>query len=414
MHNKKNQKLEIGITLLKIFPLLVYAFFIGISIHSLAPYDPVPVIAITIGIIVSLLAALFLETGSIGRIMCLCFLFLILGIWRFEAARPSLPPNLKPFSPEGFAHVSNDYHTANKLDPRYWLNRFKSVSRNRSDTLLVQNESALLKGMLWGETTFTKDMKEGFRRAGLMHLVAVSGSNVTILMTLLVSVLIACRLTRKTSFIISSVLLFAFVLFVGFSAAVVRAAIMGWLVAFAPMVGRLPNAKRLLLISAVIFVIWQPWALLFDVSFALSFLAMIGLLIWSPLISEKIKPFIASDLLRETISTTLSATVMTLPYGMWAFGQASLLGLVTNLIAVPLVPWIMAVGSLGLVIGTSWAMLPAKGFLDVVLWLGDWANTMAIGVWQEVNISIWLVLFVYLGIVLLYWRAKKSKEYKNT
>jgi predicted membrane metal-binding protein len=101
---------------------------------------------------------------------------------------------------------------------------------------------------------------------------------------------------------------------------------MGWLFALAPIVGRIAHPWHVLRLAAVAYVAWQPTALLFEPSFALSFLATIGVMVWGSWLDERLEARVPSDVLREAVTSTFGATLLTTPYTMWAFGQASALG----------------------------------------------------------------------------------------
>jgi len=75
--------------------------------------------------------------------------------------------------------------------------------------------------------------------------------------------------------------------------------------------------------------------------------------------------------LREIMSTTSSATLMTAPYLAWAFNRESLIGLLTNLLALPLIPWSMLWGTVATLtsdlVVSRFVSLPAHGLLKTIL-----------------------------------------------
>ncbi len=385
------------------------SFLLGIILHSIVPYRAVSMTALSF-IFVFCAAFLVLQwrrpwirTAILLILACTC------GIWRFELARPTLPKNIVPFQASGLGYTVDNFVPKDESDPRFWLMRARTVLNDRAMERLPAEEGGLLVGILYGERKLTPTVKEDFRRAGLLHLIAVSGSNVTILVVLIGGFLLSFRLPKKIAFSIITGALIAFIIFVGPSASVVRAGIMGWLIELAPMLGRVPRPSRLLLVSAVIFTLWKPWALLFDASFALSFLAMWGLLTWGRYFDEQWQHIIHSDAIRGICVATIGATLMTVPYSLWAFGQLTLWGLVTSLLALPLVPWIMAAGMIGLLLpAIPWLLLPARGFLQALLWIGRLPDIIPIGVWSGLSVSFWAMLGCY---ALLYtawiYRSKK-------
>ena len=319
----------------------------------------------------------------------------------FKLALPSLPPNLHPLDPKAFAYK---HGTAN--DP-FAVQRSNISGRIRG--IFPGDPGELLAGMLYSKQGLSTQSKQAFRQARLTHLVAVSGSNVSIIVGAVTILLGLFGLSRRQSFMWLSAVIIGFVMFVTPQAPVVRAAIMGWLVAFGPIVGRLPKTSHLLLVSAALFTLWQPESLLFDPSFALSFLATLGLMTYGSRFSSALEGKLP-DVLREAICSTLGATLLTTPYAMWAFGQASIIGLAANVFAVPLVPWIMGVGALALVIPIAPLKLAAQGFLQAALFIAT-TSTKLPGYWSELQISASFLVFSYLCLAGYWYFLQRKQSY---
>ncbi|MSR85483.1 ComEC/Rec2 family competence protein [Candidatus Uhrbacteria bacterium] len=385
------------------------AFLIGIALHSLIPYQTIDLFAISVATMCAILL-LFIGWKSLWmRVIGVCLLAIVLGLWRFDSVRSSLPRGLIPFSSKGLAYASNSVTISNPEDPRYWLGHGRVWLTERANKIFPPDQAALLTGILYGERGFSKTLKDEFRRAGLLHIVAVSGSNVTIIVVMIMPVLLGLRLPRRFAFIGLSLALIAFVLFVNPYASVMRAAVMGWLIEFAPLVGRIPKPSRLLLIAAVVFTVWQPWALFYDASFALSFLAMAGLLIWTPWFDEQLKKWISWTSVRTILAASLGATLMTIPYTAWAFGQLTLLGVLTSLLALPLVPWIMGLGTLALLSPVFILTLPARGFLQLLLLVAHLPTIIPFGAWSHLSTSFTTLVVSY-GVLYLFWSWIQRKK----
>lgn len=385
------------------------SFLIGIALHSFFPNRAVGMLLLAAALSFFSIAWLLVRSPRLRSIF-FCALFVVIGVWRFESMMGHMPRGLRPLDPKGLARASSPASTADQRDPRYWLVRAKRTFTETATQQFLPDESALLTGILYGEHPFSKTVKDRFRRAGLLHLVAVSGSNVTMLVMMVVPFFLWCRLRRRVAFLVTSFFLFAFVLFVNPSASVVRAAVMGWLVGLAPIVGRIPRPSRLLLLSAVVFVGWQPWALLFDASFALSFLAMWGLLVWSPLIDERMAKWLSWKNVRGIIASTIGATAMTTPYAAWAFGQATIFGLITSVLAIPLVPWIMGLGIFALI--TSWKIFifPLRGFLQAILYVARLPDFFGFGNWSHLSTGAITMLGWYALLATIWLSIQRKKR----
>ncbi len=375
---------------------LCLGFLAGVAIHSLRPHLEFDPLLLGIAASASILGVLFRR-----YLLICCFVFACaLGMARFEMIRSSLSPSIAPFNPEGFVKSWEKPDAQDAFS--VWIMGQRSFLTARIQTALPGDEGQLLAGMLYGERGLSKQRKDGFKRAGLTHLIAVSGSNVTIIVVFVSRLLVLLKRDKRESFMWLTVGLMSFVLFVLPQAPVVRAAIMGWLFALAPLVGRIAHPWHVLRLAAVAYIAWQPTALLFEPSFALSFLATIGLMVWGSWLDEVLEARIPSAVLREAVTSTFGATLLTTPYTMWAFGQASALGLVANLVAVPLVPWAMALGFILLVLPIAPVALAAKGFLYIILFTADAAASLGLGYWKEVIVSSGFMLGCYFNIWLIH------------
>lgn len=387
------------------------AFLFGVALHSVVPYQVIGMMWIAGLFVIGMMFVALSRKASLVWAGGLCVLALAFGLWRFEIGQSTMPRGLAPFTPDGLAFVTTKaVHTTNRYDPRYWLGRFRRTLNERADVLFSKDESALLTGVLYGERSLPKPLKASFRDAGLLHLIAVSGSNVTIIVVLIMPTLLLFGLRRRQAFVALTVCLFLFVLFVNPSASVVRAALMGWLLELAPLVGRIPRPSRLLLIAATVFTFWKPWSLFYDASFALSFFAMFGVLTWATWLQERLEKTIRSNSVREMIAMTLGATIMTMPYSAWAFGQVTLYGLPANLLALPLIPWIMGTGLLSLLFPSIHAFaLAAQGFLQLLLAVPRLVMWLPYGSWHGLTLSFGAMATIYMGIIAL-WLSVERKS----
>ncbi len=282
---------------------------------------------------------------------------------------------------------------------------------------LPRDEATLLSGILYGDRALSDEQADLMRRAGLMHLVAVSGSNVTIVVTLCLAFALSLGLRRQQTFWIVTVAVAAFVGFVGFSASVLRAALMGWLILLSRELGRIPSATRLLLIAAVVMTAFNPWSLVFDAGFGLSFLATWGLLVWTPILQRKFTWLPERFGVRASVATTCSATLMTTPYLAWAFGRMSLAGLITNVFALPLVAWIMLLGAVTALWGNlpGWQLVavPSFGLLRLLTHIAQIADFLP---WLDLRVPeldfVWL-LAIY-ALMWRFWRQVKDNTDLST
>lgn len=216
----------------------------------------------------------------------------------------------------------------------------------------AQPAAGFITGILVGGTAqFNDELVEQFRLTGTLHLVALSGFNISIIVGFVMIVYERVGVPRRWYSISIAGLLIVFVMFVGAQASIVRAAIMGYLVVLARQRGRYTTPRNILAATATVMVLISPHILLDDIGFQLSFLATIGIVYLSPLLEKWTTRIPNLFQLKEALLLSISAEIMVLPLLVWYFGHLSVVSPVTNMLVGPLIPFAMLFGFLGGVVG---------------------------------------------------------------
>lgn len=229
--------------------------------------------------------------------------------------------------------------------------------------------SSLASGMLFGNSGMDKELVQTFRVAGLSHIIVLSGFNIAIVISFILFVFAFLPLVIRILLASCSVIIF--VLMVGGEASVIRATLMAFIALLATLIGREYVALQALVLSFLFIIIYEPSSLTNDVSFHLSFLATAGIVYLSNSISIFFKnnfKWLTSKTFITTLSTTLSAYIMTLPYLMYTFGSVSLYALVSNILVLPFVPIAMLISFL--VVLTSYVshtLVLVFGYADTLI-----------------------------------------------
>lgn len=217
----------------------------------------------------------------------------------------------------------------------FWL---KHNIRERVELLFEEPGASIVLGLLLGmRSSIPQSMLDAFQRSGLTHILAISGYNITLLITIVG--LILSSFGRRFRFAMIWVSIAFFAVLTGLSASVVRASIMGALTVFTLSLGRKTDGLLVLLLSGFFMVFASPRILVWDVSFQLSFVSTLGLMTLMPLFElygKKLPLF-----LRESLLVTLAATVFTAPVVLYHFGTFSLISPFANVVFLPLIPLIM-------------------------------------------------------------------------
>jgi competence protein ComEC len=223
--------------------------------------------------------------------------------------------------------------------------------------LLPEPHAGLLSGILFG-TKMSVDpvLKQALIATGTLHIIALSGMNITIL-TNMVSVSLLWLFPRKIAVLITIGVIIGFIFFVGLSASVVRAALMGGITLIGIVFGKNVWALWSWGVAVVLMLIARPlW--ITDLSFQLSLLASLGMILFgknkmedrewnlgdSQLLSSIIYPLF--QMLRTDLQTTLAAQTLTLPLLLFSFGRLSFVSPFTNVLIVWTLPIITVLGFL--------------------------------------------------------------------
>lgn len=225
------------------------------------------------------------------------------------------------------------------------------------NSILAEPQASLLNGILFGvKASMSKGLYNALIVTGTLHIIALSGMNISILVNLIAKTTLF--LGKKLSITITLLFIWLFVIFVGFSPSVVRAAIMGCLSLLAVYFGRQYWVALSLFLTSLIMLLID-FSLINNLSFQLSFLATLGLI----LANKKDKRYVKKNLiyqlilaLKNNFRLTLSAQLFTLPVILYNFHRISLIAPLANL----LIEWtIQPIMVLGLVTGLfSWVWRP--------------------------------------------------------
>ena len=216
--------------------------------------------------------------------------------------------------------------------------------------VVPEPNASFLGGVTIGaKTSIPQKLQDDFKKTGVVHIVVLSGYNITIVAKSIMS--ITSFLPMAFGFILSILGIILFAIMTGGAAATVRASIMAILAMTAKFFGRIYIVSWALLLAGFFMVFINPKILRFDSSFQLSFLATMGLIYLSPLLEEKFQSLPKKFGLKETLVSTLSAQIMVLPLLLYKTGLFSLYSLLTNILILSFMPLTMFLGFLTGILG---------------------------------------------------------------
>ena len=251
----------------------------------------------------------------------------------------------------------------------------------RIRTLFPEDTYAFFQALLLGEKSelYQNDTLElSMSRAGLMHIVAVSGMHIAFLVGMLRQLL---GNTRRSS-ILCILLIWSFVLVTGSSPSAVRAGVMQTIALLAPVFRREDDPPTSLLFALGLILLFNPCAI-GSVSLQLSFSSLAGILLLSDRIRQsslsalpKAMPRFLRNYLSSNLANSVGVLVFTTPLIALHFGYVSILSPLTNLLTLWAVPICFGFGYLACLLAPL--SLAAAGFLASALsWLARYIAWVA-------------------------------------
>lgn len=300
-----------------------------------------------------------------------------------------------------------------------WAHNLREKSVERTQKFLPSPHSELLLGMTVGIDLFAKlpQFQEMLLRTGTIHVVVVSGYNISLVYSLVEGFVGSFRDRKRLvlGFLITSF----YAVLSGFDPPVIRSWIMGSLVYLGKAFGRSFPVGRLLAVTALTMIAWRP-AFLFSLSFQLSFAATLSLVLFSDLVTTSL-PFISRlpTLFREDFVATLSAQILVWPIIAFYFGRFSVISILVNTLVLWTVPLATILGGaflLAFPLGglaarflAFFAYIPLDVFQGVVAAFSAWK-------WAQVDLVISLPFLIgyygVLALVLKRWRVQKHRRAK--
>ncbi len=209
------------------------------------------------------------------------------------------------------------------------------------ESVLGEPQSGLGTGLLLGvKQALGDELEKTFRTAGIIHIVVLSGYNIMLIVAF-VMFMLSFFLRKRVRIIVGLIAVVAFALMVGLSATVVRASVMAGLLLVAQALARTYDVTRALIFAGTVMVFLNPYLLLYDIGFQLSFMATLGLVLLVPRFEAMLVTGSVWVTAREYLLSTVATQIAVLPLLLYYIGEVSLVAIVVNLLVLPLVPLAM-------------------------------------------------------------------------
>lgn len=292
----------------------------------------------------------------------------------------------------------------------------------RLETLSLKPiERAFVNALFLGQRQdITADVYQAYKKAGAIHILAISGLHIGILLLILQYVMKPLLYFGHGKFIrllIILCILWSFAIVAGLSPSVVRAVTMFSLFAIVKGLKRSSNSLNTLAISAFILLLIRP-AFCFDVGFQLSYAAVASIIIIKPILDSwwSFKNKIANWHL-DLLKISIAAQIGVFPLSLYYFHQFPGLFFVTNLVIIPCLMLVLGLGIILFVLlliyqppeilvhSLGWTIQFMNGFVD-------WVASKEAFLFDKISFDMTALVFSYIFLFLLGLFYHK-KTFKN-
>lgn len=193
-------------------------------------------------------------------------------------------------------------------------------------------------GLLLGvQAALGEELVDDFRAAGIVHIVVLSGYNIMLVVAFVLAVT-SFFLPFRLRLIVAGGAIIVFALLVGYSPSVMRATTMALLFLLTALLARPYDILRVLVLAGTLMIASNPYILLFDIGFQLSFMATLGLVLIAPQFEQLFTKVTTWFGLKTFLIATIATQIAVLPLILYHIGEWSLVAIPVNMLALPMVP----------------------------------------------------------------------------
>lgn len=303
------------------------------------------------------------------------------------------------------------------LNPYDAITVLRASLIDKANSLWTGESLMFARSLLLGDTSYSSaEFKDKLSSGSISHIIAVSGTHVSFVAALFLSLCAFCSKRKRYINLLVFPFIIAFVILTGASASAIRAAIMLIVYLIAKSILSHYDGFTALSFAAFLILLVNPMSA-FSLSFILSFSAVLGILLFAKPFTCAIS-FLRLNLISQIFGVTLSAQVFTGITLCFAFGKIPFTALIANILAVPLIPFVMASGYLSLALsfivpGESIFSLLTEVLMGICIAIADLSGKLPFANIYPAFSNIYVILFIFalfIGILVavFIFRAKKT------
>jgi len=300
------------------------------------------------------------------------------------------------------------YQSDHSLKERQYVTVLKNqqtILERQINNLSIYPNSSIIAGILLGsDHSIPKYLREDLQKTSTIHMMVASGQNLSMLFGFLL--ILAPFFGRKKLVVVVIPVILYYAILTGFEIPIVRALLMSFVAIIATLLGRQKAGAISIIIVAWLMLMFEPkW--LHSVSFQLSFLATIGVVVIAPILQSRFK---LPQLIGADLAISLAAQLMVLPVIVTTFKTISIVGLFANILTLWTIPIIMVFSTLALVLGLvsqllgQLIMLVPTILTSYIIYIVSYFAQLPFSVVYIENTNLMIWVGYYLFLFGLFWR----------
>ncbi len=349
-------------------------------------------------------------------------------LWVYSQGQPIKSPlNPHQFDYRDYLRKLGIYHQLQLSDSNYFKNEspkrtilgLAASARNHIIQKLKaanfgQEELSIIQALLLGERSdISTETYDDYKNAGAVHILAVSGLHIGVLL-LLIQFLLRPFRNRTLSLILSVLLLWSFAFLAGLSPSIIRACAMFTFVAYALYLNRPSNTFNILALSMFFILLFINPNLLFQTGFQMSYAAVFAIVWIYPLLQKLWFP--KNKIVRylwQLLSVSLAAQLGVLPISLFYFHQFPGLFFISNLLIVPALGFILGTGILVIFLSLinllpDWLVLFFNGLIGWMNRIVGWVAEQESFIFKSISFDGGQLLLSYFAILTLIFMFERT------
>lgn len=340
------------------------------------------------------------------------------------------PQNPQRFNYKEYMKFQSVYASLDTQNGYFEIDNFNSSLKSHAEEIrfIIKNklEDAGFKGeplnlieaMLLGRRdNISKETLSNFQDSGVIHVLAISGLHVGIILMFLhwlTYFTLYHRLTRLARPLIIIIGLWGFAFIAGLSPSVVRATLMFSILSFSYFLQRRTSTVNILCIALLLMLVYQP-QYLFQAGFQLSFTAVLGILMLHPRLKKIYQArYFLDRIIWDVLSVSVIAQISVLPLLLYYFNQASALFWLANIMVIPFLGIILGFGIFSIILSLLGLMIKplviAYSFiLETLLNAIEWVAAQDQFIFANIYFSkamLWTSLLILISLFI--WDNKSK------